>query len=33
MITAPKRRWTFTLRTLFVAVTVLAVFLGWVAAT
>ena len=29
VVTAPKRRWSFSLRTLFAAVTVLAVLLGW----
>jgi hypothetical protein len=28
-VTAPKRRWSFTLRTLFAAVTICGVFAGW----
>ena len=30
MSTAPKRRWSYSLRTLFVVVTILGVCLGWV---
>jgi TRAP-type C4-dicarboxylate transport system permease small subunit len=29
MTPAPKRRWSFSLRTLFVVITVLACWLGW----